>query len=210
MTSIRPGNRLLTMGPWMVVLLGMICGACQRNSPGQGGGTPPKDQALAAPPSCKQPTTPAELRACVRDLEFDTLELAGDEQRLMVCSAGKCSYGPLARIEPEKRSYEGDLSKGRIIARLLLDPGEKAGYSKLGLAPGDTTYWWVQKIPGRPDSKAGPSVYFTISGDTLVKKEFTLQFQAYRDAAPTQALARWLWVEDDEKTEGGCPSGTCK
>lgn len=216
MTSIRPDRWLLTMGPWMVVLLGGVCGGCNPTPRAQDSGrvpdtaltvAPPKSQAPTVPAACKLPSKPEELRACVRDLQFDELDVTGDEQRLMVCPAGKCSYGPLAKIQPEKSSYEGDLSNGRIIARLFLSRGEKNGYEKLGLAPGDTTYWWVQKLPGRNDGK---SVYLTVSGETLVKKPFPLQFVPYRGSAPLQALARWLWVENDEKTQGTCPSGTCK
>jgi hypothetical protein len=202
-------------GPWMVVLLAGILGACGRNYRAQDSGTvpesantvnPSKSQAAAVPPSCRLPTKPAELRRCTRVLEFDPLELAGDQQRLRVCKAGTCGYGPLATIQPEKRSYEGDLTDGRIIARMFLNPGEKDDYSKLGLTPRDTTYWWVQKDSGR---STGRSIYIRISGDTLVTAEDTLRFQPYR-LAPRQALARWLWAENDEKTQGTCGSGTCQ
>jgi hypothetical protein len=168
--------------------------------------SPPKPQAYQ-PRDCRLPTRPADLRACVRGLEFDTLSLVGDEQRLAVCRAGTCRYGPLAKIQPEESAYEGDLRTGRIIARMFLSRGEKDRYDKLGLAPGDTTYWWVQKDEGRNEGK---SYYLTVSGDSLVRKSFIMHFTPYLGVAPRQALARWLWMEDDEKTQGGCPSGTCK
>ena len=223
MTSIRPDRWLLTMGPWMVVLLGGVCGGCNPTPRAQDSGRVPDSTVAVAPPNsqaptllkgCKLPSTPEELRACVAGLEFEKLEVAGDEQRLMLdppCP-GKCRYGPLATIQPEKSSHLGreeDLSKGQIIAQLFLNKGEKIGYDKLGLAPGDTTYWWVQKLPGRSEGK---SAYLTISGGKLVTKDkFTLRYESYRGAgAPKQALARWLWVENDEKTQGTCPSGTCK
>jgi hypothetical protein len=223
MTSIRPDRWLLTMGPWMVVLLGGLCGGCKPTPPAQDSGgvpdtaltvTPPDSQAPSRPTACKLPSNPEELVACRRGLEFEKLEVAGDEQRLMLhppCP-GKCTYGPLATIRPEKNSHLGreeDLSKGRIIAQLFLNEGEQIGYDKLGLSPGDTTYWWVQKVPGRSEGK---SAYLTITGGKLVVKDtFTFRYESYRGAtAPGRALARWLWDANDEKTQGTCPGGTCK
>jgi hypothetical protein len=120
----------------------------------------------------------------------------------------------MATIQPEKHSHlwdrDKDLSEGRIIARMFLSKGEARPYNKLGLVKGQTTYWWVQKIPGQPDSAAGRSVYITISGDTLVKKEFTLRYEGYRAGTAKQALARWLWQPKDETTQGSCGSGTCR
>jgi hypothetical protein len=203
-------------GPWMMVLLAVILAGCSRTARDQDSAsvsdsstavTSPKPQTPTQPRDCKLPTRPADLKACTRELHFDELELAGDQQRLRVCRGGTCRYGPLATIQPETSSYEGDLNTGRIIARMFLNRGERERYDKLGLAPGDTTYWWVQKSPSRNEGK---SYYLTVSGDSLVKKSFTLEFQPYVGLAPRQALARWLWVEDDETTQGGCPSGTCK
>lgn len=204
----------------LVLLLAGICGACNRTPRAQDSGrvpdsaltvTPPKYQAPTAPKSCERPTKPEDLQKCVRGLEFDSLEVAGDEQRLSVCAAGQCSLGPLAKIQPEKSSYEGDLSEGRIIARLFLSKGkaEKNGYEKLGLTPGDTTYWWVQRIAGLKDSSDGRSVYFTVSRGKLVEKGFPLKYKDYPGGAK-QALARWLWIPKDETTQGTCGSGTCR
>jgi hypothetical protein len=126
---------------------------------------------------------------------------------------GPCRYGPLAKIEPEKHSHllsEEDLKDGRIIARLFLRKGETARYGKLKLIPGRMTYWWVQKIPGRPDSAAGRSFYITGGAQRLeTTKERTLHFEPYRGQVK-QALARWLWEPRDETTQGSCGGGTCR
>ena len=216
MTSTRFGHWLL--------LLGGICSGCKptARAPESDEGpdttvsvTPRPDQAPPLPPACRrEPKRAEDLKACADTLHFDSLEVAGDEQRLMVnppCP-GKCRYGPLATIQPERDAHlysEEDLKEGRVIARMFLSKGEKNGYKKLGLVPGQITYWWVQKVPGRKDGSDGRSVYFTATRAGLVKKEFPLKYESYGGAAK-QALARWLWDSKDEKTQGTCSSGTCK
>lgn len=107
------------------------------------------------------PSTLTAMRECVRQLGFDTLEAAGDEQVLTImeqkpgarCPGAKdtarsCSYGPIATIQPESTSHRQrlpDLREGRIIAKLFLPPGEQQKrYDSLALVPGKPTYWWVQ------------------------------------------------------------------
>jgi hypothetical protein len=229
MTSTRLGRGRLTLGlGTTALLLGGICGGCNRTPPAQDSGkvtnttvtpTPPGSSVPTLAQGCKRgapPATQKELDACLEGLEFDSLELAGDEQRLMVkppCP-GTCRYGPLAKIEPEKHSHlltEEDLKDGRIIARLFLKKGETRRYEKLGLLPGGMTYWWVQKIPGRPDSDAGRSIYITVGADKLeTTKERPLHFEPYQRGQIKQALARWLWQPKDETTQGSCGGGSCR
>ncbi|HEV7365971.1 MAG TPA: hypothetical protein VGN76_09025 [Gemmatimonadales bacterium] len=203
---------------WVILLAG-ICVGCGRGSRDQDSGsvpdsappvTSPPSQTLILPRGCALPTRPEELKTCIADLKFDDLELAGDDQPLSVCRTGQCTQGPRATIQPEKSSHlyrEADLSRGRIIAKLFLNKDSKDRYDKLGMSPGDTTYWWVQKEMG---DTLGQSYYLTVTAGRLVPKKFTLHFESYRGAPFKQALARWLWDPNDEKTQGTCSSGTCK
>jgi len=177
-------------------------------------------------PKGEPPDSPAELKACLLNTSFDTLESAGDEQPLLVVenTPGKrcpgvtdpslsCRYGPLAKIEPEAHSHlltEDQLSEGRIIARLFLRPGQTEGYKKFKLIPGATTYWWVQKIPGRPYNDAGRSVYITtLDGRIAATTKYKLQYVRHYGAFK-QALASWIWHPKDEKTQGSCSQGCCR
>jgi hypothetical protein len=163
------------------------------------------------------------LRACLSGLEFDTLSLSGDEQPLMLrdkpsgrpCPGQKdptrsCRYGPRAKIEPEAHAHLQDaaaMQQGRIIARIFLLRGESETYPKFGLVPGDTTYWWVQH-----DGKSGRSAYITRSSTSDSVSTLLGTLEVYRrDSTAAQALARWIWDLDDEKTEGSCGSaGSCR
>jgi hypothetical protein len=186
---------------------------------------PPPQPAPAHAAGCPTGTAPAdstELHACLSTLEFDTVTAAGDEQRLMVreavpgplCHGGdsteSCRYGPLAKIEPVKGAQARDsteLNGGRIIARLFLRPGETESYPKLGLTPGDTTYWWVK----RETATQAASRYVRISADSVVAtQEQTIEIEGHTPETYRQALARFIWDDADEKTQGPCGSGCCK
>jgi hypothetical protein len=209
------------------------------------------------PPGCEAnapPSTPAALKACVEGLEFSTLEAAGDEQVLTIVENGQgsscpgsvdkgrsCRYGPLATIQPEVTSYElkyPALHEGRIIARLFVPAGEKAKYDSLALAPGATTYWWVQVTKSKreyesadsgyvayPTNKQpdgvqhydkqqkkevyGRSVFVSEQEGKLVMKERPLYYRKHVGKFK-QALARWVWDPDDETAQGSCGSGCCR
>src|SRR5262245_27333879 len=124
------------------------------------GGPPQEVGPEGGCPANAAPDQAPELQACISGLTFDTLTAVSDEQRLMVrenaagphCHGGdttqSCRYGPLARIEPVAGGHNrtnSELDQGRIIARLFLRSGENESYEKLGLTPGDTTYWWIQR-----------------------------------------------------------------
>jgi hypothetical protein len=176
-------------------------------------------------PRGKPPKTREQLDACLTNLTFDEEDLAGDEQRLMVfdsapgteCPGARiihnCRLGPLARIEPEIHSHlwpdRTVQNEGRIIARLALADGEKAGYPKLALVPGHRTYWWVHI---NSDGKTGTAFYISdsVQADTLVNVERKLYVQSYRTRA-VKAIARWLWLPEDETGKGTCTSSSsCK
>jgi hypothetical protein len=182
----------------------------------------PNFQTMALPPGCpvnSQPTDTSQLRACLTGLEFDTTEIAGDEQRLMIRDAGAgprchgdlfhaCRYGPLAKIEPVKGAHtyaDSVLEQGRIIARMFLRAGETEEYPKFGLVPGDTTYWWVQI--GKDSSYF---VHSVAQSDTVTAVGRPLERNPHEEGSFQQALARWVWVEDDEKANGNCGSSCCK
>jgi hypothetical protein len=125
----------------------------------------------------------------------------------------KCRYGPIATIEPEKHAHrwsDGDLKKGRIIARLSIASGQTEGYEKFGLVPGGTTYWWVQKT----SHTGGRSVYISKvrgkEGDSLFVKERPLTIEYHSDYGGHKALAKWLWDPDDETSWGRCGDACCR
>jgi hypothetical protein len=181
-------------------------------------------QAASLPSGCpagRQPADTMELKACLSNLEFDTVMAAGDEQRLMVvdtggsgphCKGGDttlvCRYGPLAKIEPVKgaETYpDSALHEGRIIARMFLRPGETEDYPKLGLTTGDTTYYWVSTAPD--------TSYFVHPHSAqadLVETGRGLTREMHPVGTYRQALARWVWMENDEKSNGPCGSGCCR
>ena len=185
---------------------------------------PPELLQRALPAGCPSngaPSTTGELSACVGSLTFDTLTAAGDEQRLMVRDTApgpachgdtthSCRYGPLAKIEPVVGGHErsnSELDEGRIIARLFLRPGEDSSYTKLGLAPGDTTYWWIQ----RQDDTTAISKYLTKSdGQVTATPEDTIEIELHPEGTFTMALARFIWDDADEKTQGPCGVGCCR
>jgi hypothetical protein len=180
---------------------------------------PPRAQGC---PANRPPQTEKELEACVGNLEFDTLEEAGDKQRLLVVNQGgspcpansklMCRHGPLARIEPLKNAHKflpEQLQEGRIIARLSI-PNGREGYPKLNLAPGHKTYWWVQR---NASGLGGRSVLVSDSveaGKVRVSKPRDLTVEKVPEGTFKQALARWLWSEDDETAKGACGSASCK
>jgi hypothetical protein len=218
--------RSIRLAPWRVTLglcaTWVICGGC-------GGSPTPRDTGATAPSqvgACGSgdtvPTTPAEFRACVDTLRFDTDTLAGDEQPLAVIGAAtglpcpgdptrRCRYGPLAKIEPliGAQNYgEDDLKQGRFIARLSIPKGQKEGYKKYGLQPGRVTYWWV-----KTDStgRGGKSVFFTETAEgKVVPVSYDLDRSPFeKGREPTRALARWIWTLKDETAKGTCGAAKC-
>jgi hypothetical protein len=174
-------------------------------------------KAPALPQGCKMnnpPRSATELNACLDSLDFDTIEAVGDKQPLMInppCPAS-CKYGPLATIQPEKHSHrysEDELKEGRIIAKLFLDPAATKDYKKLGLIRGGTTYWWVQKTSDKYDDW-GRSVYVTLDKDGKLRPnvEHRLSYTEHENGFQ-QAVARWVWDPNDEKTQGTCGQGCC-
>jgi hypothetical protein len=184
---------------------------------------PPAKAKFVLSPGCPVNAAPADttqLHACLESLTFDTVAAVGDEQRLLVhdtvpgpaChgdSTHSCRHGPLAKIEPVIGAHERDtteLNEGRIIARLFLRSGETEPYPKLGLVPTDTTYWWIQ----RQSDTTAVSTYIRISGDSVVATQpQNITIELHPDGTYQQALARFIWDDADEKTQGPCGLGCC-
>ncbi|MGH7509250.1 MAG: hypothetical protein ACREMZ_07240 [Gemmatimonadales bacterium] len=149
-------------------------------------------------------------------------------------STPSCRYGPRATIEPEIHSHQhqlSDLNEGRIIARLSLAADQTEGYEKLSVVNGHPTYWWVQLAPrteadlkrkylenreeeGSYSRKVpfGRSVFVSAvpgEGGGLVMKEYPLDYTPHHGRFK-QALARWVWDPEDEKTQGSCGQGCCR
>jgi hypothetical protein len=171
-------------------------------------------------PASAPPSSPTQLRACLDSLQFDTVAAVGDEQRLLVhdtapgpaChgdSTHSCRHGPLAKIEPVGGAHLRDttqLNQGRIIARLFLRSGETEPYPKLGLVPMDTTYWWIK----RQSATTALSTYVRISEGSLVATpQDTITIELHPPGTYQQALARFIWNDADEKTQGPCGLGCC-
>jgi hypothetical protein len=180
---------------------------------------------LETGPGCPAGTAPAntsQLGQCLAGLTFDTVAAVGDEQRLMVRGSGTgaacrggdttqtCRHGPLAKIEPVVGAHQRDtteLNGGRIIARLFLRGAETESYPKLGLTAGDTVYWWVKRIS---PTKA-ISHYMKFSQDSVAATPVdTIDIEVHPPGTFKQALARFIWDDADEKTQGPCGVGCCR
>jgi hypothetical protein len=173
-------------------------------------------------PANVPPSTPTQLQACLASLQFDTVAAVGDEQRLLVrgplpgpaCPGGdtthSCRHGPLAKIEPVGGAHLRDttqLNEGRIIARLFLRPGETEPYPKLGLALTDTTYWWIK----RQSPTTALSTYVRISEGSVVATPLdTITIELHPPGTFQQALARFIWSDTDETSQGPCGSACCR
>jgi hypothetical protein len=161
-----------------------------------------------------------QVRACVNSLSFDTVASVGDEQRLLVrvpldsgavCHGDPthgCRHGPLAKIEPvigaDERSASA-IDQGIIIARLFLRDSSES-YPKLNLAPGDTTYWWVRRL----SADSATSKYLRIShGQVLETPLDTIMIAHHPEEEYMMSLARFIWDDGDEKTQGTCQPGSC-
>jgi hypothetical protein len=177
---------------------------------------PPKSgTSLAAGcPVGQPPSTRADLTTCLRNVDFDSVKGAGDEQRLMInppCPPGPCRHGPLAIIQPEKKSHQhtdADLQEGRIIAKLFLRPGQTQNYPKLGLYPGSVTYWWVHQT----SAGGGRSVYIRYDTGQHVMSaavDTTFALDQHSNYEFKQALARWGWSDRDETAWGTCKRDAC-
>jgi hypothetical protein len=185
------------------------------------GGGPPLP---AGCPKDNPPDTRAELEACLKVLQFSTIEALGDKQRLMTnppCRkiGDPCRYGPLATIQPEVHSHlytDEEIGHGRIIALMFLDPGEKKEYEKLGLSPKGKTYWWVLRTSDDSLPRGSRSVFVTLDSlgkvDTLEDRvRLPLRYTNHEyEGGFTQAVARWIWDPEDEVPQGHCGQGCCK
>jgi hypothetical protein len=198
----------------LIVLLVGLAGCCS---------SPPDLVVHALPPGCPANAAPSDttqLRRCLDSLKFDTVAAVGDEQRLLVhdtagpaCAFGdttrSCRHGPLAKIEPVIGAHQRDtteLNHGRIIARLFLRSGETEPYPKLGLAPTDTTYWWIR----RTSDTTAVSQYVRLSNSGVdTTSQATIKIETHPPGYFQQALARFIWHDDDETTQGPCSKGCC-
>ncbi|MGH7751609.1 MAG: hypothetical protein ACREN5_02235 [Gemmatimonadales bacterium] len=151
--------------------------------------------------------TSAAIDVAVRSAAFAGYPQAGDRQRLMLgtCPA-RCRYGPLVRIEPEGRSWtvpRDSLARGRVVARLI-NEDPRQGYPKFALGPADTVYWWVDSVPtGRWRSifkSSRPGARAIVAG---------LQVDHHATQKWYQALARFVWSDEDEQSWVTCTKNGC-
>jgi hypothetical protein len=218
MTRLQLGYWQLPLSISMAVIAGAIFTAC-RPEP-----SPPPQPGAGCQPGV-EPRSPAELKACLQNLKFDSALEVSDSQPLTVigdlrgspCPGDPkktCRYGPLAKIEPVIGAHnysEEDLREGRIIARLSIPSGEREGYEKFGLKPGQNTYWWV-----RTDSSGtrGTSIFITETRNGEIEPrpvQGGLERYKYEKGENLKrAIARWIWTLEDETSKGTCGAGTCK
>jgi hypothetical protein len=172
----------------------------------------PLPRATPAPPFSTNvdSTSRGAIIAYADTLEFTHLYATGETRRLMrgTCP-GSCSYGPLVRLEPETGSVALDsaaLWHGRIIARLVnLSVGPADSYPKFSLAPGDTSYWWV-------DGRTGTWRSYFISRDTLrsfAPDTFILHVDVNHYHWKV-AVAKYIWTDVDEQIWVACGQSCCK
>jgi hypothetical protein len=89
---------------------------------------------------------------------------------------------------------------------LFLREHETETYPKLGLVPGDTTYWWVKRIAA---TKA-LSQYLRFSEDGVAATPVdTIDIELHPPGTFKQSLARFIWDDADEKTQGSCGTAGC-
>jgi hypothetical protein len=189
-------------------------------------------------PKGRAPGTERELSACLQNITFDAAYEVSDSQPLTIIDSSgsgglscpgdapgsrlRCAYGPLAKIEPVIGGHlysDKELMEGRIVAKLWIPGSETKKYPKYNLAPGDSTYWWVQTDSSR---QAGSSVFILRSGRVVVPSApRPLHREPYEEANFKgsgldysarkfwRAAARWIWTLIDETAKVKCGSGSC-
>jgi hypothetical protein len=209
--KLRAGMQL-----FLITITVGVC-ACHEGTPGPSQFSTPYDS-----------TPPDTLLAYINSLHFDQREWAGDAQRLMLGTCPQsCRYGPLVRIEPERRAHRNSAAdlehrQGRNIARMInTDP---IAYPKFNLAARDTVFWAVSKVrPSRGDTAYGITMYISLRGLRGTRspaitygKALVEKHSSYRDSSsysssfyPSQALAQWVWSDSDETKWGNCTDGGC-
>jgi hypothetical protein len=221
----------LTFSVGTALCIGVMAGACCPKAPNA-------PEPAEGCPKGRAPGTEQELSACLRNITFDGAYEVSDSQPLtiidsmtaggMVCpgdttgSRLRCSYGPLAKIEPVIGGHlysDKELMEGRIVAKLWIPGSETKKYPKYNLNPGDSTYWWVQTDSSR---QAGSSVFLRRSGRVVVPSQpRPLHREPYQEASFEgsgldysarkfwRAAARWIWTLIDETAKVKCGSGSC-
>ncbi|AHG89542.1 hypothetical protein J421_2005 [Gemmatirosa kalamazoonensis] len=137
-----------------------------------------------------------------RSLAFDTVDGAGDEQRLMVDSTG---LGPQARIEPQIGAFklaDVTLGAGRVIARLINTSGT-ASYTFLAMQPNDTVYWWVER---RSQRWVGAIVSVKSGNGKFIDSVTMTNHGVY---TWKQSLSRWQPVLLYAAPWGTCENSVC-
>jgi hypothetical protein len=139
------------------------------------------------------------------DTEYDTLPGVGDEQRLMVGTCpGRCAHGPRAKIQPHRAAAyltQADRDSGVVIARII--NLSDTAYEKFNLHARDTVYWRVVTLGGRDVS------LFVSSAPGVRALRSDLRIDEYHPTTYRQALARWIWDDNDEIAWGTCDGGHC-
>jgi hypothetical protein len=172
----------------------------KKSATGRAGGTP----RVQSPEVAGSYQRPVRLTA---EAWRRALEVAG-------CTPAPCTVGPLVRIDPEIGSYKvnrAGIKGGRILARIVNLDSATMDYPKLNLHSRGTTYWWVDS--------AGPGGYRSLfissdTSDTLVRGD-TLNIHPYPDSGLAythkwrQAVARFLWVPDDDQLWSACDTKYC-
>lgn len=149
------------------------------------------------------PPTRTELLGYARGLDYDTVHGASDTRRLRV-EGNEAGRGALVSIQPERGTAalaEGDLSRGRIVARVI-NLG-RTPYPELGLPPGDTLYWWI-------DSTAtGWRSLLIPSAENVAVSPRRVNFGNHPGYIWRQSIARFLEGETRVNAWVVCGPGMC-
>ncbi|HKG32453.1 MAG TPA: hypothetical protein VKB22_01850, partial [Gemmatimonadales bacterium] len=77
--------------------------------------------------------------------------------------------------------------------------------------PGHNTYWWVLIDPSGETGKSRFISDSVKADGTLYYVERRLEVYKYPQGSFRHAIARWLWLPDDETSKGTCTSSSgCK
>jgi hypothetical protein len=203
-------------GALAVALVALVATGATVRYIGPGTEPPPKD--------IRDPLTQApEVLAYAQRLIYDSSHHAQDEQWLEVKPSRGAPLdsilGPRARISPERNSFRNGRSalvgigagKGRIVARIWVDPGYRngAGHPKLRLPPG-TSYLWLDSLPSSGYGVPMRALIFPEGGGPPVRIPNAV-YGLYKRMWASYPQGRWQYDPNDPCMCESCVShGWCQ
>ncbi len=177
----------------------------------------------APPDNITDPLTQSrEVLAYAQSLTYDSSHHAQDEQWLEVKPSRGAPVdsilGPRARINPESNSFRngrGDLvgsgaGKGRIVARIWVDPGYRSGlgHRKLRL-PAGISYLWIDSLAAKGDGLPIRALIFPANGEPPTRIPNAV-YGVYKRMWASYPQGRWQYDPNDPCMCESCVShGWC-